>query len=328
MAVDGCDRVVGTVMDAISLLKDDHKTVERLFKRFEKAGDRAYVEKRQVVDRIIAELAVHASIEEQLFYPVARATVPETEDIALESLEEHHIVKWVLSELEGMSPEHERFDAKVTVLIENVRHHVKEEEQEYFPMVRDELGRKALSDLGEAMQSARGVAPTHPHPRSPDTPPGNLAVGMAAGVVDRVGDTMSGVAQGGAAAVGDAIATVLRRKKPQVAGRGIAHGAQERREGTGPRGRHDRRRDRGRPRGEDHGPVDEASRHAGQRHDWQGSRLGGQVDGHVGPAIGQAHEDDGQARRHDDRTDRPQGGQDHGGGSQAAVGAATSAPLA
>ena len=80
-------------MDAITLLKNDHKTVERLFKQFEKAGDRALVEKRRIVDRIIEELSVHASIEEQYFYPATRATVPETEDIVLESLEEHHIVK-------------------------------------------------------------------------------------------------------------------------------------------------------------------------------------------------------------------------------------------
>jgi hemerythrin superfamily protein len=207
-------------MDAITLLKDDHKTVERLFKRFEKAGDRAHAEKRQVVDRIIAELAVHAAIEEQLFYPTTRAAVPETEDIALESLEEHHIVKWVLSELEGMSPDDERFTAKVTVLIENVRHHVEEEEQDYFPKVRKGLGRQALGELGEAMRAAKAVAPTHPHPRAPDTPPGNAVVGVAAGLVDRVGDAVSGAAQGGAAAVGDAISTVLGRGKPRVARKG------------------------------------------------------------------------------------------------------------
>ena len=92
-------------MDAISMLKEDHKTVEELFKRFEKAGDRAYAEKRKVADRIIEELSKHAAVEEQLFYPVARATVPSTEDIVLESLEEHHIVKWVLSELDGMDPD-------------------------------------------------------------------------------------------------------------------------------------------------------------------------------------------------------------------------------
>jgi hemerythrin superfamily protein len=203
-------------MDAISMLKDDHKTVEQLFKRFEKAGDRAHVEKREIVDRIIGELSVHAAIEEQLFYPVVRATVPGTEDIALESLEEHHIVKWVLSELETMTPEDERFDAKVAVLIANVRHHVEEEESDLFPRVRDEVGRNALSDLGDAMTAARKVAPTHPHPRSPDTPPGNLVVGTAAGVADRLRDTVSGLAQGGVTAVGDIIATVLRRKKPRV----------------------------------------------------------------------------------------------------------------
>jgi len=75
-------------MDAITLLKDDHKTVEQLFKRFEKAGDAAHVEKRAIVDRMIEELSIHAAIEEQLFYPVTRATVPGTEDIALESIEE------------------------------------------------------------------------------------------------------------------------------------------------------------------------------------------------------------------------------------------------
>jgi hemerythrin superfamily protein len=207
-------------MDAITMLKDDHKAVEQLFKRFEKAGDRAHVEKREIVDRIIEELSVHAAVEEQLFYPVARATVPDTEDVALESLEEHHIVKWVLSELETMAPEDERFDAKVTVLIENVRHHVEEEEQDFFPMVRDELGRNALADLGDAMAAAKKVAPTHPHPRSPDTPPGNLVMGTAAGVADRVGDTVSGLAQGGVTAVGDIVATILRRKKPRVSARG------------------------------------------------------------------------------------------------------------
>jgi len=207
-------------MDAITLLKDDHKTVEALFKRFEKAGDGAHVEKRAIVDKIIEQLAIHAAVEEQLFYPVTRATVPSTEDIALESLEEHHIVKWVLSELDEMSPEDERFDAKVTVLIENVRHHVEEEEEEYFPKVRDELGRNALNDLGDAMEAAKKVAPTHPHPRSPDTPPGNLVIGTAVGVVDRVGDTVNGVAQGGVTALGDVIAIVLRRKKPSVSPRG------------------------------------------------------------------------------------------------------------
>lgn len=202
------------------MLKDDHKAVEQLFKRFEKAGDRAYIEKRDIVDRIIESLSTHAAIEEQLFYPVVRATVDDTEDITLESLEEHHVVKWLLHELEAMDPRHERFDAKVTVLIENVRHHVEEEETELFPQVREKLGRNDLADLGEAMGEARKVAPTHPHPRSPDEPPANMVIGTVAGVADRVGDTINGLAQGGVTAVQDIVARVLGRPRPQAAPRG------------------------------------------------------------------------------------------------------------
>jgi hemerythrin superfamily protein len=172
-------------MDGITLLRQDHKTVEGLFKRFEKAGENAHKAKREVVDRIIAELAVHAAIEEQVFYPAVREAVPDAEDEVLEGLEEHHIVKWTLAELEGLPADHERFDAKVTVLIESVRHHVEEEEGELFPQVRKALGRKRLGELGEAMEKAKKAAPTRPHPRAPDTPPGNVVAGAAAGVVDK-----------------------------------------------------------------------------------------------------------------------------------------------
>lgn len=203
-------------MDAITLLKDDHHTVEQLFKRFEKAGENAHVQKRQIVDRIIEELSVHAAIEEQVFYPVARATVPDTKDIALESLEEHLVVKWLLSELDTMDPAHERFDAKVTVLIENVRHHVEEEENDFFPMVRKELGRNDLAELGETLAEAKKSAPTHPHPRMPDTGPVNMVTGAITGVADRVGDNLSGIAQGVVTAVQDLIARITGSDRPKV----------------------------------------------------------------------------------------------------------------
>jgi hemerythrin superfamily protein len=163
-------------VDAITLLKNDHKTVEKLFKRFEKLekDDGPDEEKRSVVDEIIEELSVHAAIEEQVFYPAIREAVPDAEDTVLESLEEHHVAKWVLSELADMDPSHERFDAKVTVLMENVRHHVEEEEQELFPEVRKELGRKRLGEVGDALEKAKIAAPRSPEPRMPDEPPGNI----------------------------------------------------------------------------------------------------------------------------------------------------------
>lgn len=196
-------------MDAITLLKNDHKTVEKLFKQFEKAGPQAYVEKRKVVDRIIEELSVHAAIEESLFYPATRVLVPDTEDVALESLEEHHVAKVLLAELEKMDPKDERFVAKTTVLIESVRHHVEEEEEEYFPKVREALGRNALSELGEAMEEMKPNAPTRPRPHAPDEGLAGSAAIAAAGMVDRVGDTVSGIAQGGYAAFRDLIDRII-----------------------------------------------------------------------------------------------------------------------
>jgi hemerythrin superfamily protein len=164
-------------VDAITLLKQDHKTVEQLFKRFEKTDDTA--EQRRIVDEIIRELSIHAAIEEQVFYPAIREAVPDAEDTVLESLEEHHVAKWVLSELVDMAPDAERFEAKVTVLIESVRHHVEEEEEELFPEVRKELGRKKLAEVGDALEKAKRTAPRKPQPTMPDTPPGNITTSTA-----------------------------------------------------------------------------------------------------------------------------------------------------
>jgi hemerythrin superfamily protein len=161
-------------MDAITLLKNDHKTVERLFKRFEKATKSGGESREAIVAEIIKELSVHAAIEEQVFYPAVRSEVEDAEDTVLESLEEHHVVKWTLAELEGMTESDERFTAKVTVLMESVRHHVEEEESEMFPEVRDSIGRKRLAEIGAKLEKAKQTAPTRPEPRKPDEPPGNL----------------------------------------------------------------------------------------------------------------------------------------------------------
>jgi hemerythrin superfamily protein len=171
--------------DAIALLKADHRTVEKLFKSFEKAGDSAYRAKRKLVDDIIRELSIHAAIEEQFLYPAARRELPHAQEDVLEALEEHHVAKWILSELERMDPKDERFDPKVTVLIESVRHHVHEEEHELFTELRAGMSRKDLLELGAQLAEGKRLAPTRPHPRSPDEPPANLIAGAVAGVVDR-----------------------------------------------------------------------------------------------------------------------------------------------
>jgi hemerythrin superfamily protein len=175
-----------TYTDAIALLKQDHREVEQLFKRFEKAGRDAHAAKRKLVAAMIEALSVHAEIEEMVFYPAVRSDMPRSKSDVLEALEEHHVVKVVLSELEDLAPTAERFDAKVTVMMELVRHHVKEEEGELFPDVRRQIARRDLVELGERLREAKRIVPTRPHPWAPDEPPANAVVGGAVAVIDRV----------------------------------------------------------------------------------------------------------------------------------------------
>jgi hemerythrin superfamily protein len=178
-------------MDAIKLLKADHRTVEGLFKKYESLGPRAMKGRRDVVDRIIRELSVHSAIEETVFYPTVRTAVKDgqIQETVLESLEEHHVVKWTLSELEKMDAGHERFHPKVQVLMESVRHHVQEEEQELFPKVAKAFKPQRLREMGEAMEAAKKTAPTRPHPRMPDEPPFNVLGAPAAALLDKARDT-------------------------------------------------------------------------------------------------------------------------------------------
>ena len=141
--------------DAIVLLKDDHKEILRVFRDFEQAGDDALQTKGRLVDRMIELLTVHTYIENEVMYPRVRELLPDLEDDVLESYEEHHVADVLVMELSVMDPSDERFTAKTTVLIENVRHHIEEEEYEWFPQVREGLGRTVLREIGADMIEAR-----------------------------------------------------------------------------------------------------------------------------------------------------------------------------
>ncbi|PWN03244.1 hemerythrin [Nocardioides silvaticus] len=148
--------------DAIVLLKEDHKEIRRLFREFQQAGEEATARKGHLVDQIIEALTVHTYIENEVMYPRVRELLPDLEDDVLESYEEHHVADLLVVELAALKPSSERFDAKTTVLIENVTHHIEEEEQEWFPKVREGLGRKALQEIGEEMLAAKKKAPKRP----------------------------------------------------------------------------------------------------------------------------------------------------------------------
>jgi hemerythrin-like domain-containing protein len=148
--------------DAIVLLKNDHKEIRKTFNAFKKLGDGATKEKGRLVKKMIELLTVHTYIENEVMYPRVRELLPEVEDDVLESYEEHHVADVLVLELSMMKPTDERFSAKTTVLIENVEHHIEEEEKEWFPQVRSGLSRSVLQELGADMLKAKRKAPKKP----------------------------------------------------------------------------------------------------------------------------------------------------------------------
>lgn len=136
-------------MDAIALLKSQHRKVEALFSKIEGAKDSRT--KQKLFGELADNLAGNATIEEHHFYPAVRAK--RTEDILLESLEEHLGIKRVLADLLKLDAKDETYDAKITVLKEQVEHHVGEEEKDLFPKVKKLLDAAQLEALGATMQA-------------------------------------------------------------------------------------------------------------------------------------------------------------------------------
>jgi hemerythrin-like domain-containing protein len=138
-------------VNAIDLLEQQHREVEELFEEFEKTGEGAVKTRERLCREISDHLAMHAEIEEKLFYPESKQE--NTEEILRESVEEHLAMKRVLADLIEADVEDEQFEARMKVLQEQVEHHVEEEEKELFPKVRKALSKEELEDLGDRMET-------------------------------------------------------------------------------------------------------------------------------------------------------------------------------
>lgn len=148
--------------DALVLLKADHKEIKAGFKRFQEAGDGASTTKGKLAQKIIELLTVHTYIENEIMYPEISSLLPELEEDILESYEEHHVADLLVMELAALRPDARRFRAKATVLIENVTHHIDEEEEDWFPKVREKLNRRQLAEIGQRLLEAKEKAPHSP----------------------------------------------------------------------------------------------------------------------------------------------------------------------
>jgi hemerythrin superfamily protein len=176
--------------DALALIRSDHATVKALFRRYKGLGDGALKSKTETMERIVTELSVHASVEEQVFYPDVKRRVPGSKRLVDHGLDEHQELKETLARLQRMSPDAPEFDVVMRKVIADVTDHVKEEESELFPKVRKAMSKQELIDMAALMRTTKRAAPTRPHPHAPSTPPGNVLVSAAAAVVDTVRDAV------------------------------------------------------------------------------------------------------------------------------------------
>jgi hemerythrin superfamily protein len=184
----------GTATDAVELLTADHRVLGQLFHQLDLATATDAVEnQRDLAQRIVRELSVHAAVEEQLLYPAIRTALEDGERLADHALEEHAEVKHLLVELDRTRPHEDGFASMVTALIATVEQHVTEEEGLLLPQLAETLGPERLMELGEAMQLAKATAPTRPHPHVPDRPPGNVVAGAVTAFTDRVRDAVRDV---------------------------------------------------------------------------------------------------------------------------------------
>jgi len=138
--------------DAIAMLKADHQQVKALFAQYEATSNPET--KRTLAEHVFVELETHAQLEENVFYPAVHEETDEGPALVKESLSEHATVKTLIQELRGMAHDTEEFDAKFQKLIQNVAHHVEEEEAEMFPLAEEELA-EDLHDMKDEMQELK-----------------------------------------------------------------------------------------------------------------------------------------------------------------------------
>jgi hemerythrin-like domain-containing protein len=141
-------------MDAVKLLEEDHKKVKKIPNDLDSTTERGVKTRQELFTKVKHELEVHEAIEEEIFYPALKEH-PKAKDLVLEAYEEHHVVDMVMAEISDVPFEDETWGAKLTVMKENVEHHIEEEEDELFKQARQVFSDEELAELGDRMQARK-----------------------------------------------------------------------------------------------------------------------------------------------------------------------------
>ncbi|MGV0721076.1 hemerythrin domain-containing protein [Mycolicibacterium elephantis] len=181
------DTVTGNIVDDIIA---DHREFESVFTEIESGGDPRT--QPELVEHVIAGIVRHAVAEEQYVYPTARRALPDGDELVEHEIEEHSQAEEIMKDIEKAGTEDSKYDELVRKLIADIRHHIKDEEEDLLPQLRTVCPGDELRELSEKFHRAKKMAPTRPHPSAPDRPPANKILGPGAGLVDRLRDALTG----------------------------------------------------------------------------------------------------------------------------------------
>jgi hemerythrin-like domain-containing protein len=182
-------------VDALAVLREDHLKVLAILDDLERAPEDGrpvtpdqLAARRQLVTTVVMAESAHEALEEEYFWPSVRHWLPEGKELATPAMEQEQAAKQLLAELDKLDAGEPAFERLVAQVVADAREHIRYEETQVWPVVRDRLAESELDELGRKMAAARKVAPTRPHPRTPARPGVLKTVGMAAATMDRIRD--------------------------------------------------------------------------------------------------------------------------------------------
>jgi hemerythrin superfamily protein len=173
--------------DIVAKLLKDHQEVKQMFTRMEQGGT---AKAREMFWDLTNELVRHEVAEEEIVYPEVRKSIPNGDALADARIKEQSEAEELLKKMEKAGSDDAGFPADFEKLRKAVLEHAEKEEQLVFEPMRSSIDSDRLATLGERYEKAKAAAPTHPHPSAPDTPPGNMALGPVAALLDRARDAI------------------------------------------------------------------------------------------------------------------------------------------
>lgn len=176
--------------DVIELLEHDHREVEEMFAEFEAATTSK--DKRAITDKLIIELVRHSEAEEQAVYPLMAKKIDGGKDLVEHEIDEHSKAEKLMKKMDGMGGDDPELPVLMGQLKTAILEHIREEETEAFPKLRQAVGADELDKLGTVVKGLKKIVPTHPHPMAPDHPPFNALLAPGAALVDRTRDLLTG----------------------------------------------------------------------------------------------------------------------------------------